>query len=212
MKSSQDDLVFLVGADGCGKSYFSSWLQTYFVQNGYSSNLVWSRFNNYFSKPILGILRVTGHNYYKEHDGIRFGYHDFENFFVIKTIYIISQMLDVNIATYFKILRSRKKFDNTICERGPFDTLVDVLVDVNMKDIPFKKIFFCIIKNNFKVFFIDRDIDKIISSRNELKNDFKLCRKIDTYRILSEKFNWVIIDNNGSIDNTKKQILKNFTL
>lgn len=212
MKKKRGRIIFLVGADGSGKSYFSSWLHTYLLEKQYSSVIVWSRFNNYFSKPLLGMLRFTGHNYYKEYKGVLFGFHDFENLFFFRSIFIFLQMIDVNISSYYNIISLTKKKDIIVCERGPFDTLVDVLVDVNFKDTIFKKCFLFSLKTRFDVYFIDRDIDKIISSRNELAYDFKLQRKIDMYRSMSKIFNWTVINNNGDVENTKKQIVSNIAI
>ena len=206
------EVIFFVGADGSGKSYYSKWLQEYFSNKKYSTIVVWSRFNNYLTKPLLGVLRFTGHSYYREHAGVMFGYHDFERLLFLHPIYIFLQIIDVNLASYFKIYKIKKKYDVVICERGPLDTLVDVLVDVGRNNIYFKKIFFYILKKNITVFFIDRDADKIISTREELIYDYKLQRKIDTYRRMSLEFNWNVIDNNGRIDETKKQILSHISI
>jgi hypothetical protein len=199
-------IVFLVGCDGCGKSFFANWINSHFVKNGIKSCIVWSRFNNYFSKPLLGILRVSGHNHYSEHNGIQFGFHDFENLYVLKKFYAFLQMIDVNIATYIKITRCAKKYDSIICERGPYDSLVDVMVDVN-NPINFK-IFTLTLYYNHTIIFIDREYNKIIEQRPELIYDYKLNKKIFWYRKLCSILNWNYIDNNHSIENTKKQILK----
>ena len=55
--------------------------------------------------------------------------------------------------------------------------------------------------------FIDRDYEKIIGSRTELKHDYKMEGKISTYRRMALQEEWFVINNNDSIENTKKQIL-----
>ena len=207
MNRGDGRIIFLVGADGCGKSYFSKWLHAYCMEKDYSSVIVWSRFNNYFSKPLLGLFRITGHNYYVYRDGSTFGFHDFESLSIFRYIYVFLQMIDVNIATYNKIVKPKKKFDVVVCERGPFDTFIDVLIDVDLQDTIFRKNFFYVLNSNFSVCFIDREFKNIIQSRGELKYDFKLQRKIFMYRKMSKIFHWSIIDNNGTIDDTKKQII-----
>lgn len=71
-------LILLMGTDGAGKSYFATWLARRMQQSGIDATIVWSRFNNYVSKPYLAVTRLTGHNRYERIDGARFGFHDFE--------------------------------------------------------------------------------------------------------------------------------------
>jgi thymidylate kinase len=199
-------LIFLVGCDGCGKSFFANWMHTHLTKNNINSCIVWSRFNNYLSKPLLGVLRVLGHNHYEQYNGIRFGFHDFENLHLLKHIFVFLQTIDVNIATYIKIVRTAREYDSIICERGPFDSLVDVMVDIN-KEINYKN-FIWTLSCEYTIIFIDRDYDKIIEKRPELVFDYKLNKKIYWYRKLCSILKWNYVNNNNSIEYTKKQIIK----
>lgn len=206
-RRSSNNIILLVGTDGCGKTFFANWLNDLMLRRGLTSSVFWSRFNNYFSKPLLGLLRVSGHNYYKEFSNIKFGYHDFENLSIIRSVYIALQMIDTNIATYLNIIRFKNKFDIMICERGPYDTIIDVMADTGIQNLKFKKGFVLSLKYVKKVFFIDRNIHEILKKRPELIYDNKLRFKSDMYRKLCDELGWCYINNNDTIESTKEQIL-----
>jgi hypothetical protein len=88
-------------------------------EKGFRSCIVWSRFHNYLSRPLLALSRLSGHNYYKQYDGIRFGFHDFETIPLFGWLFILLQAVDVNISAFLNITRIRPKYDVVICERGP---------------------------------------------------------------------------------------------
>ena len=60
MSKKTPKLIFLVGADGAGKSYHARWLVNYIKNRGLKTRLIWSRFNNYSSLPLLAFTRLTG--------------------------------------------------------------------------------------------------------------------------------------------------------
>ena len=103
-------IIAITGVDGSGKTTLVNWLKAELVRRGHAPGFVWSRFNNYASLPFLAITRLTGHNYYEINEGIRMGYHDFRNFpAVVKALFVAAQIIDVNIATAFRInMPSRK--------------------------------------------------------------------------------------------------------
>ena len=91
-------LISIVGVDGSGKTTLASWLSDELSAQGREPVLVWSRFRNYLSKPLLALTRITGHNYYKTIDGVKFGFHDFERLVGYREIFALLQAVDVNIA------------------------------------------------------------------------------------------------------------------
>jgi len=97
-RDSLPRIIFLAGVDGCGKTTLSRWLNEYLAAEGVNTRVIWSRFNNYLSKPLLALTRVTGHNYRKTIDGVKFGFHDFDNLYVYSRVFALLQAIDVNIA------------------------------------------------------------------------------------------------------------------
>jgi hypothetical protein len=203
-------LISIVGTDGAGKSCLSRLLHEHLLANGVNTILVWSRFNNYFSKPFLAFTRLTGHNHYINVDGIKMGCHDFEKISYFRHLFSFLQLLDVNIATYFKIYRKLNNFDSLICERGPWDTLVDVATDIADRSFVTSSIGSLYVQqvlSNSTVFLISRNVSNIFKSRPELNYDSKLSFKYDMYHVLADRYGWNIIDNNGLLDDSFQQII-----
>ena len=202
-------LVSIVGVDGSGKTTLANWLVENVARQGGAPVLVWSRFRNYLSKPLLALTRMTGHNHYETHDGIRFGFHDFEGLVGYRELFALLQAVDVNIAAYFRIHRRRRNAGVVICERGPWDTLVDVTADTGLEGLPGSMLgaaYTLFMRRDARVLWIRRDRDRILETRPELAHDYKLQKRIDIYEHLSKMHDWVEIDNNGSLDSAKSQI------
>jgi thymidylate kinase len=180
-------------------------------EQDYKVESVWSRFNNYLSKPLLALTRLSGHNHRSNIDGIKYGFHDFEKLYLYRELFALLQAIDTNIAAYFKISKKIDKVDCLICERSPWDSLVDVIVDTGRFEFVYRclsGLFLYQVRRKSLVLFIDRDHDKIIASRPELKHDYKMNKKISTYRMIAKEEGWCVVDNNGSIENTRNQILE----
>ncbi len=207
--------IFITGTDGSGKTTLTEWLKEHLENQGTSVQIVWSRYNNLFSKPLLAATRLTGHNYYEKHDGHLFGYHDFQKLSLFRKIYTLLQSIDVNIATRRNILRHLCPGQMLICERGPWDTLADVMLDtgnMNLHKTLTGKRFVTSVQEKFKVFFISRSRENIIKTRPELEYDRSLTEKIRIYHCLAEAFGWEIIENNGSLSSTKDQLIHSLSL
>ncbi len=210
MNAKRPYLIFITGVDGAGKSCHAKWLKQYLTEKNYKTELVWSRFNNFFSKPLLALARLTGHNYYKTIDGVLFGFHKFKHLYVFKHLFALLQVIDVNIAVVKDILIVTKRADIVIAERGPWDTLVDVVSDTGLDALckNFTGRLYTIQAGfNTKVIYIDRSLENILDTRPELVHDSNLENKIRIYRFLAKQYRWKIVDNNGTIQETRENIL-----
>lgn len=202
-------LICIVGVDGSGKTTLTDWLVDELASNGVKSLPVWSRFRNYLSKPLLAATRLTGHNYYKKIDNVLFGFHDFESLVGYRELFALLQAVDVNIGAYFHIHQKKNMADVIICERGPWDTLVDVTSDTGMDWLPASKlgrVYGLMMRKDTRVFWVDRSYENIITTRKELKNDYKLYKRIELYKHLAEVKGWNIVNNNDTLDAAKQQI------
>ena len=195
-------VIFIVGVDGAGKTLYADMLTEALKGQGIGTLRIWSRYNNYLSKPLLALTRLTGHNYKEYHEGIEFGYHRFKRPRVLSYLFIILQIIDLNIATYFKIGRYVKKNRVLICDRGPYDTLADVMLDTGKDCLKNKYInaFFNAMPKDHVVFYIYRPLEKIYQSRPELKHDRKLPIKDRIYQKCHGYFGWKKLDNVNSPD------------
>jgi hypothetical protein len=202
-------LISIVGVDGSGKTTLSGWLAGELENCGRRPTVVWSRFRNYLSKPLLAITRLSGHNYYISIEGIRFGFHDFERLVGYRELFALLQAIDVNIAAYARIHHLRGRSDVMICERGPWDTLVDVTVDTGLSWLPASRLgsFYSLLMNrDARVLWISRKRDSILLTRPELAHDYKLQPRMAVYAQLAALHGWDVIDNNGELDFAKTQI------
>ena len=203
-------IIAITGVDGSGKTTLTSWLREELRSRGYEPEFVWSRFNNYTSLPFLAATRISGHNTYHEHAGVRMGFHDFERLpLAIRYLFIGMQAVDVNVATLFKINVPSLRTQVTICERGPWDTLVDVAADTALDTLahPFMLRVFCgQVARCTDMVLVDRNADLIEASRSELEFDTKLRARQRLYHRLAEIGGWKILDNNGDLDDTKNNL------
>ena len=202
----------MMGVDGCGKTTLVNWLAEDLKKSGYNVKIVWSRFNNYLSKPLLALTRLTGHNRRVTIDGTPFGYHDFEKLYGYKQLFALLQAVDVNISAWWRITRVRRGFNGIlICERGPWDTLVDVVADTGMHGLPescLGRWYVRSVAKGAETVLIRRSLDNILSSRPALRHDHKLALRMNEYETLSASFGWKVIDNNGTLDEAKEQLRK----
>ncbi len=203
-------IIALAGIDGSGKTTLSSWLRDQLLERGYAPDIIWSRFNNYLSAPFLAATRVTGHNYYTVNEGTRMGFHSFESLpTTIGSLFIVLQAIDVNIATLFKVNLPSRRQPLVICERGPWDTLVDVSADLMSEKLArgvWSDLFLKQVESRTDMVLIERDVDRIRACRPELGSDEKLVFRKQVYRTLAERRGWAIVDNNGPLEETRAQL------
>lgn len=202
-------LISIVGVDGSGKTTLANWLAEELAAQGRQPVLVWSRFRNYLSKPLLALTRLTGHNYYRTINGVRFGFHDFERLAGYRELFALLQAVDVNIAAYHRIHRLRSHSDVLICERGPWDTLVDVASDTGLAWLPASGLgntYSLLMRRDARVLWVSRDRESILRTRPELVHDHKLPARMEAYGQLAALHGWDVVDNNGTLESTKQQI------
>jgi len=190
-------IIFLVGVDGVGKTLYANMLLERLKARGFQTKHVWSRYNNYLSKPLLAFTYLIGYNYKETHNNMQFGYHDFFRSQIISSLFTMCQIVDVNIATYFKIRWYVSTNEVLVCDRGPYDTLVDVMLDTG-RDLLNKKStksFLALLPRDHMVFYLTRPLSKIYEHRPELKYDRNLLAKKSLYYRCYEYFGWQKVDN-----------------
>ncbi|MBI5657690.1 MAG: hypothetical protein HZC44_13075 [Geobacter sp.] len=157
------------------------------------------------------LTKITGHNFYEVNNGIRMGYHKFERFPApLKWLFILLQCIDVNVATFFRLLLPSRKADVTICERGPWDTIVDVHADTEVGALlekPLSGFFLGQLAMRSNVILIDRSLESIYEKRPELEFDHKLEHRKLAYLRLAKSRAWMVLDNNGSLEDAKERLL-----
>lgn len=137
------------------------------------------------------------------------GYHDFAHVPWLRWLFPKLQAIDVNLATRCKLLKAARNGDVIVFERGPWDTLADVMLDVgdaNLPDSCWGRWITRSVRRRGPVFWIARDREQILSCRPELEFDGNLDRKIQIYRELSRLPDWQVIDNNRPLPVVLREI------
>jgi hypothetical protein len=203
-------LIFITGVDGSGKSFFAEKLLEELKTRGLPVRHVWSRFNNICSKPLLAFCRLIGLNYYETKDGTRIGYHDFEKSKIISWCFIFCQLIDIWIVTLVKIWPQIVKGKILVCDRGAYDTLIDVMVDTKNRSLCASKLgaaFLLLLPRNHQVFFLMRDSGRIFRSRPDVSIDKNFELRCALYRACAARFGWLTVDNNNAPEETLGRIL-----
>jgi len=134
---------------------------------------------------------------------------DFEHLVGYRELFALLQAIDVNIAAYARIQRVRERSDVVICERGPWDTLVDVTADTGLAWLPASPLgaaYSLLMRRDARVLLISRDRDSILRTRPELVNDHKLAARMAVYAQLAARYGWHVVDNSRTLEDAKVQI------
>lgn len=204
--ASRRKYIAIAGVDGSGKTTITDWLRQELSARGHEPGFVWSRFNNYSSLPFLALTRMSGHNRYAMVNGKRVGFHDFEDMpQMLRYMFVATQTIDVNIANLLRIKAASRGRDVVICERGPWDSLVDVAADTGLHHLITTRLrrYFCWqLERDTEMLLIDRNEQLILAARPELSHDTKIVDRIAMYRQLASHDGWTVIDNDGPIEQT----------
>jgi hypothetical protein len=202
-------IISFVGPDGCGKSTLASIAAQVLQKQGLCAQVVWSRFNNYFSKPLLALARCSGHTRREVHDGVAFGYHDFHSAIWLRYPFILLQTIDVNLAHFVKAQRAAKSSDILIFERSPWDTLADIILDTGCRSLAtnvWGRWITAQMRGLGPVFWVNRSKDSILNTRPELRHDRMLDEKIGIYAELAVASGWAPLDNNRPLGEVTREL------
>tara|TARA_Y100000766_G_C18908700_1_gene607236 strand:- start:833 stop:1438 length:606 start_codon:yes stop_codon:yes gene_type:complete len=179
-------ILILGGSDGVGKSYIID----DFVKYKPNYKKKWFRHPQYFSGIFNLIMKIFGYNYTKIEDGIKIGYHDYDNFFC-KIIYIPLRTIDIYLHFIFNILKLRLSFKkNFVVDRFHIDSIIDMLVDTKTNNAFVISLFrpLNFIVNLFSTYIIILKDDSL-----EIKNDVKVDKnrhsRKNYYYLIIKKYN-----------------------
>jgi thymidylate kinase len=207
-------LIFITGVDGSGKSLFTQKLIGELKGRGLPAVHLWSRFNNITSKPLLAFCRLVGLNYYETTDGILVGYHDFEKSRVISWCFIFCQLIDIWIVTLCRIWPRVAAGKILVCDRGAYDTLIDVMVDTKNRLLCHTfvgRLFLLLLPKRHKVFLLNREPEAIFALRPDVRADKNFDLRRQLYNDNAKLFKWETIENNGAKDNTLSELISRIT-
>lgn len=199
--------ICISGVDGTGKSFITNHLIRSFKKKKKYIH-VWSRFKNYFSKPLLLLTRFTGHSYTRCSMGIKIRYHEFHKSNFISFSFLFFQWIDQFIEIIFRF-----KFTSSsiISDRSIFDTLVDLSIDTRKEKFIFgryAKTLLFFMPNNTHYFVIDRRTSLIKKNRKDVLLDKNFIRRKKLYKSIVKNYPVTFLYNNGEIRNIENTIKK----
>ena len=200
--------IMLSGPDGAGKSTIISSTKKKLEETQIDTNIVWLRFHHYFAKLVNIFGRITGKSYREKHTWGEVGYHDYKG--AIGIFYIVAVYLDHLI---FKVLIKNKKIKQNrfyLIDRYILDIVADLIVDTRNEKFVFFMFDKLVQKEllNYEAFVLECDYDVVVSRREDIKDDKSYQRKIDAYKLISDRYNVKRLNTGeNSIDEIVQQIL-----
>ena len=197
-------LIYVMGIDGSGKSTVSEYLANHLREEGYDVDIIWLRFNHVLSKPLLGLCRLLGYTKYENCDGIRVGYHNFQNSTIISYAFIFFQYLDALRVKYTKILpRLRRSNNILILDRYVYDILIDLAVDTGKKDLLSSwigKKFIALLPEHAITILVQRDLSDVLKVRPEGIVDRNFKARYEHFQSMNSDSGINVINNSSSLD------------
>jgi thymidylate kinase len=208
----QAKIIIVSGIDGSGKTTIIEAVKEELARQGQESRYVWLRYNHYLTKFLLAFCRLIRLTRYEHFENSRVGYHDFHKSKIISWLFVILTYLDTLavsvVRVYLPVLVSTKTI---ICDRWVYDIMIDLEVDTRIdfsEGTLVSKLFKALLPMNNRYFFIKRDFDTVRKARDESMNDRNFPRRYALYEKHSHDTGIEIIDNNGPLEETIKQVVK----
>ncbi|NOX08336.1 MAG: hypothetical protein GXP22_02395 [Gammaproteobacteria bacterium] len=197
-------LIYVMGIDGSGKSTVTEHLARQLEEKGYDVDIIWLRYNNVISKPLLGLCRLLGYTRYETCDGHRIGYHNFYKSSIISHAFVFFQYLDALRVKYTKILPKYGKSNKVIIlDRYVYDILIDIAVDTRRKSLLsswFGRQFKRLLPDDSVNILVRRSWSDIIDARPEGHVDRNFESRFKLFEEIKDDEGINAIDNSGTLD------------
>lgn len=202
-------LVALCGVDGSGKTLLADRLAERLRTRNIPHRRVWSRFRNYLSKPLLALARFTGHNRKEVVDGVRVGYHDFQDSRALALAFLALQWLDGALDILLRWRLGRRRL--LVADRCALDTLVDLAVDTGRDELVFGaygRSLVALLPRPRLAVVLSRNTKLIREQRPDALADRHFAKRRALYQRLAQSFGLPVVENDGPPEAIVEAILR----
>lgn len=203
-------LICLCGVDGAGKTTLLRAICGKLDARKIAHRHVWLRFQNYLSKPLLALTRLTGHNYKVRVAGILIGYHDFQHNRLIGLSFLALQWIDNFLGILIRYRLSGRKA-LVMGDRSVLDTLVDLAVDTNLDGIVFGRYgrsLLALLPKPNAIVIVERPGEMIARDRPDACLERHQERRRELYRRAAVAFDLPLFVNAGDVDTGLQRVLR----
>lgn len=200
--------IIISGIDGSGKSTIIDRTKAALEANGNHVGYIWLRMNHYLTKCMHALARVLGLSVKVHNEMGDVWQHRLYKSQAFCSLYIVTTYLDswVSRLKYNKMAKGK---DVVICDRWVTDILVDLATKTHRSDFldsKWPQRFMKILPKEAKMFVIVRNTEALMDCRLENRVDPDFRFRLGIYEQLCRKDYVTVVDNNGSIENSVKQI------
>jgi len=205
-------LIYIMGIDGSGKSTAANALAEGLRQEGFRVDVLWLRFNNVLSKPLLAFCRLIGLTRREIVGGVLMGFHDFYRSRIISWLFVFLQYLDA-LRVRWLTLQPKLSDPNrvVILDRYVYDILVDLIVDTHLYRLhagPAGKAFARLLPPWTRVVACVRPTHELVAARPESGQDPNFPLRLLLYEKIFSFEGVETLCNDGSKDDFCRQIIK----
>ena len=200
--------IIISGIDGSGKSTIINETQKSLNSKGKRVGYIWLRFNHYLTMVMHAIARVLGLSVKVHNEMGDVWQHRLYKNQAFCSLYILTTYLDTWVSR-LKYNRMAKNKDIVICDRWITDILVDLATKTHRKnflDSKWPNRFLKILPENAKMFVVVRNTEALMDCRLENRVDPDFLFRLEIYQDLCKKEYVTVVDNNGTIEDSVKQI------
>lgn len=200
--------IIISGIDGSGKSTIIDQTKKALESEGNKVGYIWLRMNHYLTKCMHALARVLGLSVKVHNDMGDVWQHRLYKSQAFCSLYIVTTYLDswVSRLKYNKMAKGK---DVVICDRWVTDILVDLATKTHRSgflDSIWPHRFMKILPKETQMFVIVRNTEALMDCRLENRVDPDFRFRLGIYEQLCGKDYVTVVDNNGSIENSVKQI------
>ena len=201
--------IGLAGVDGTGKTFLLAELRRRLDGRAIPHRHVWSRFRNYLSKPLLAVLRLTGHNRKETRGGVRVGYHDLQASPALGLLFLALQAVDqvLDLVVRYHLTPGPRLI---VGDRCVLDTLVDLAVDTGRDRLVLERLgpwLMRLLPRQHCLVVLRRDPAAIVRDRPDVLADRHFARRRALYARAASLYGLPVIENGSDAATVTAAIL-----